>query len=209
MLIEYKYSKLYWFLRDFEWLEVYFSPFKFFLPKLFFGKTAIGVPYFLPRKWVKATPERAIKATLEEIKEVESFNERNPNYKKSVKTFDEIYESKMRCSYPIPLKVGFSFCGLGWKTKWTSTDFRHEWNPVWSFVFFGYQIALIFRPKHNVHFWECWLYYSFTTDKKKTVKERLKQAREEFPCTWTSFSNGEKKKTCYWNLTLKNKWKNN
>ena len=35
--------------------------------------------------------------------------------------------------------------------------------------------------------------------------ERLKQAREEFPCIWTSYSNGEDKKTCYWDLILKDK----
>lgn len=155
---------------NFEWIKVYFSPFKFFLPRFYIGETKIGAPYFLPR-----------------------------NMKLNKET--KYYEFTKK-------KVGFSFCGMGWKTKWTSTDFRHEWNPVWSFVFFGYQIALIFRPKHDVHFWECWLYYNYATDKKKTVKERLKQAREEFPCTWTSHSNGEDKKVCYWDIIIKNKYIN-
>ena len=155
---------------NFEWMKVYFSPFKFFLPKLYIGKTKIGVPHFLPRN----------------IK----LNKETRRYEFSEK------------------KVGFSFCGLGWKTKWTSKDFRHEWNPVSSFVFFGYQIALIFVPENCYHYWECFLFYNFTTDKKKTVKERLKQAREEFPCTWTSHYNGEKTTTDYWKVILKNKYIN-
>lgn len=36
----------------------------------------------------------------------------------------------------IPRKIGFDFVTLGWKTKWEETDYRHEWNPIWSFVFF-------------------------------------------------------------------------
>ena len=101
-------------------------------------------------------------------------------------------------------KVGFSFCGMGWKTKWSSTDFRHEYNPVWSFVAFGYQIALIFRPEHDIHYFECWLAYEYDTDKSKSRKERLKEAIEKHPCTWTSHYNGEKTKTDYWKLILTN-----
>ena len=154
----------------FEWLKVYFSPFKFFLPKLFFGKTKIGVPYFLPRNM--------------------KLNKETRYYEFSEK------------------KVGFSFCGLGWKTKWSSTDFRHEYNPVWSFVAFGYQIALIFRPKHDTHYFECWLAYEYDTDKSKSRKERLKEAIEKHPCTWTSHYNGEKTTTDYWKVIIKNKYIN-
>lgn len=206
-MFKYKYSKLYWFLKKFEWMKLYFSPFKPFLPKLYIGKTAIGVPYFLPRKWVKATPKRALEATLKHIKETKEFNERNPDYKKTVKSFGEIYDAKMKHTYAVPLKVGFSFCGLGFKTKWSSTDFRHEWNPIWSLVFFGYQIALIFRPKDDTHYWECWLYYSRHT--KGAIKARLEQAEKEFPCKWTSHSNEGKTTTNYWNIIIKDKWKNN
>ena len=154
----------------FEWLKVYFSPFKFFLPKLFFGKTKIGVPYFLPRNM--------------------KLNKETRYYEFSEK------------------KVGFSFCGLGWKTKWSSTDFRHEYNPVWSFVAFGYQIALIFRPENDCHYWECWLAYEYDTDKSKSRKERLKEAIEKHPCTWTSHYNGEKTTTEYWKVIIKNKYIN-
>lgn len=207
MAFKYKYSKLYWFFKDFEWVKVYFSPFKFFLPKIYVGKTKIGVPYFLPRKWVNATPKKAIKATIDEMRGVREHNKKHPDYKKTVKTFSEIYDVNMKRSYAIPLKVGFSFCGLGWKTKWKATDFRHEWNPVWSFVFFGYQIALIFRPENDIHYWESYLFYHYATDKNKTVKERLEQAKKEFPCTWIRHSKEGEIKTDYWKLIVKNRYK--
>lgn len=149
-----------WFKYRFDWLGVYFSPFKPIIPKLYAGKVAIGTPYFLPRVW-------------------------NKNGKS------------------VPKKIGFDFVGLGWKTKWRYTDYRHEWNPIWSFVFFKWQIALIFIPEHDTHYWECWLYYS--RDTKGTTKERIEQARKEFPCVWNSTINEVKTKTCYWDLILKNK----
>lgn len=151
----------------FEWMMIYFSPFKPIIPKLYIGKVAIGTPYFYPR--------------------VTKLNK------------------EKRCYEFKPKKIGFDFVGMGWKTKWKDTDYRHEYNPVWSFVFFKWQIALTFRPEHDIHYWECWLYYSRNTE--GTTRERLKQARKEFPCTWTSHYKGEEKKTCYWNVILKNKWK--
>lgn len=101
-----------------------------------------------------------------------------------------------------PKKIGFDFIGLGWKTKWG--DYRFEWSPVWSFVFFGYQIAITFVAPEMHHYWECWLYYSKET--KGTTKERLEQARTEFPCVWTSIKNGVKTEICYWDIILKNKY---
>lgn len=169
------------------------------------GKTAIGTPIFLPRKWIQATPKLAHEATLNHIQETESFNERNPDYKRRVRDYQEVYQEKLKCSYPIPLTIGFSSCGMGWKTKYDS--YRHEWNPVWSFVCFGYQIALIFRPEHDMQFWESWLAYSMETDKSKSPKERIKQAREEFPCRWSSYSGDEKVTTDYWQLILKSRYK--
>lgn len=108
-------------------------------------------------------------------------------------------------------KIGFDFVGLGWKTKWTNTDYRFEWSPVWSFVFFGFQIAITFVPVEPSHYWECWLYYINNTDKTKSTKERLEQARKDFPCVWTSYSYqegvGQKNiQTCYWDVILKDKW---
>lgn len=105
-----------------------------------------------------------------------------------------------------PKKIGFNFLSLGWKTKWEATDYRHEWNPIWSFVFFKWQIALIFTPQFDTHYWECWLYYSRNTDKTKSTRERIKQAREEFPCVWTSGSTEKKEEINYWTKILKNKY---
>ena len=49
--------KLKYILEDFRWLKVLNSPFKPFKVRLYVGKTQVGVPYFLPRKWVKGTPK--------------------------------------------------------------------------------------------------------------------------------------------------------
>ena len=188
----------------FEWLKVYFSPFKFFLPRFYLGRTKISTPVFYPRKWVKATPERAHKAVLDYIAREESYNKMNPDYARKIRPYDEVFKEKMRYDYAVSKKIGFDFVGLGWKTKWTNTDFRFEYNPVWSFVFFGYQIALIFVPENCHHYWECYLAYEYYTDKSKSQKERLKEAIKKHPCTWTSHSNGEKKTTNYWKLILTN-----
>ena len=109
----------------------------------------------------------------------------------------------------IPKKIGFDFVNLGWKTKWEDDDYRHEWNPIWSFVFFIFLIVIKFIPSaYNSHYWECWLYYSRNTDKKKSTRERIKEAREGFPCVWTTYyGNGKKETICYWDKILKDKYK--
>lgn len=204
--MRYKYSKLYWFFKDLSWMKVYFSPFKPFLPKLYIGKTAVGCPWFLPRKMVKATPERAHKAVEDYIEREESYNKLNPNSARKIKPYDEVFANKMKYTYTVPLKVGFSSCSLGWKTKWTSTDYIFEYQPVWSLVFFGYQIALVFNAPEPYHYWTCWLYYNRNTDKNKTTKERLVQAKEGFPCKWRNYSNGEAKLICYWDIIIKKRY---
>ena len=203
--MKYKYSKLYWFLKSFSWMEVYFSPFKPIIPKLYFGKIALGCPYFFPRRFVKATPERAHKATKEYIKKEENYNKMNPNYARTIKPYNEIFKEKMKCGYSEPKIIGFDFVSLGWKTKYD--DYRHEWNPMWSFVFFKWQIALMFIPENDMHYWECWLYYSKETDKSKSREERIKQAREKYSCKWTTYRNEAEEKICYWDVILKNKYK--
>lgn len=159
-----KYQVLY----KFEWLRTYFSPFKPIKPQFYIGRTAVGTPYFYPRKWVK--------------------NKEKEGYLKA-----------------IPRKIGFDFVGLGWKTKWERTDYRYEWSPVWSFVFFKWQIALMFVPKEPSHYWECWLYYSRETS--GDTKERLVVARKEFPCIWNVSERGkETREVCYWDVILKRKY---
>lgn len=200
--------KLKYILEDLRWLKVLNSPFKPFSIKCYVGKTQIGVPYFLPRKWVKATPKLATEAALKEIKSAKEWNERNPNssFQHKVKPFSEIYDEKMKCLFPVPLKVGFSYCGLGWKTKWTNIDYRYEWGPVLSFVFFGYQIALMVGHKHPSHYWEAWLYYEYATDKTKSKRERVKQCRKEFNQTWRVSSQGKEEVVDYYELILKPKY---
>lgn len=105
-------------------------------------------------------------------------------------------------SYAIPKKIGFDFIGLGWKTKWDEHDYRHEWNPIWSFVFFKWQIAIIFNEP-TFHYWECWLAYELSTDKTKSPKERIKQAKEVFPCKWISYEKDKQIPICYWDYILK------
>ena len=159
--------KLKYFLQRFEWMKVYFSPFKPPVPKVYIVKTAIVTPYFLPRVWKN--------------------NKDKPGY-----------------STASPKKIGFDFVGLGWKTKWQPTDYRFEWSPVWSFVFFKWQIAITFVPIEPHHYWECWLYYSRETT--GTTKERLEQSRKGFPCVWSSTRDGVETKTCYWDVILKKKY---
>lgn len=200
--------KLKYILDDFRWIKALFSPFKPFKIRWYIGKTQIGTPYFLPRKWVKATPKLAFKAAKDEIKRQENWNKLNPQYARKIKPFREIYNEKMEYSYPVPLKVGFSYCGLGWKTKWNEYDFRHEWNPVISFVFFGYQIAMIVGAEYNSNYWESWLCYEYKSDKKQTKQERIEFCRRKCPQTWRQLSKDGKDDivTDYWDLILKSKY---
>lgn len=151
-----------------NWIKILNSPFKPFKLKWYIGKIAVGVPYFLPRRWVNSKEK--------------------PGYMES-----------------IPLKVGFSYCGLGWKTKWTPTDYRHEYNPVLSFVFFGYQIAVTVVDPH-FSYWECWLYYERNTDKSKSQTERIIQCMKEKPNIWISYEDGKGVKNDCYKYILKKKY---
>ena len=199
--------KLKYFLQQFEWMKVYLSPFKPPTPKIYIGKTAIGTPYFLPRVWVKGNHKLIHESVLRRMDETGRFNERNPEYKRKDKSYDELYEEMKTSSFPAPKKIGFDFVNLGWKTKWEPTDYRFEWSPVWSFVFFKWQIAITFVPIEPHHYWECWLYYSRETKHiAKTTEGRLAIARKKFPCVWSSTRDGVKTTTCYWDVILKKKY---
>lgn len=155
-------------MDKFKWMSAFTGPFKRPKLKWYFGKIALGTPYFYPRRW-KKLPSGSSKA--------------------------------------VPKKIGFDFVPMRWKTKWESDDYRFETGPIWSFVFFKWQIGLTFPVEKMSHYWECWLYYTYSTDKTKSVKERLTQAREEFPCQWTtSYGVGKKEKVCYWDKILKKKY---
>ena len=173
-------KKLKYLIRRFEWLKVLNSPFKPFKVKFYIGKLAIGTPYFFPRKWVRYTDQDAIKAAVEH----------KANKNKVQVTDKQLFEMYKNYSKAVPIKVGFDWCSLGYKTKWTNTDFRYEWGPVFTFVFFGYQIAMMVGQKDVSHYWEAWLYYEYATDKTKSKRERIEQCRKEHNQTWT-VSGGE------------------
>jgi hypothetical protein len=107
----------------------------------------------------------------------------------------------------VPKKIGFDFVGLGWKTKWSDTDFRFEWSPVASFVFFKWQIAVMVIPENQNHYWEAWLYYFKKTDKRLSTGERVKQCITDFPQTYKVTSHGETKVVDYYQSILKKKWR--
>jgi hypothetical protein len=101
----------------------------------------------------------------------------------------------------------FNYCGLGYKTKWTPTDYRHEWNPVFSIVFMKLQFCIFIVPVHDTFYWESWLYYNFDTDKNKSKVERLLQCMKGFPNKWEFYnSEGNKEITNYYELILRNKY---
>ena len=105
-----------------------------------------------------------------------------------------------------PKKIGFDFVGLGYKIKWSSTDYRFEWAPLISFVFFKWQIAVIVTAPEQHHYWEAWLFYN--RDTKGTPKERIEQCKEEFSLTYISHKkDGTKNVIDYYDLILKDKYK--
>ena len=195
--------KLKYKLEQFRWIKALFSPFTPFKIKWYVGKTQIGTPYFLPRKFVKGTPKLINEAILRHIEREERFNKANPEYAREIKSFEKLYEEFKNRTFPVPLKVGFSSCGLGWKTKWDQYDFRHEWNPVISFVFFGYQIAMTVYHEHHSHYWESWLCYEYRSDKNKSKRKRVNFCRRKCPQKWSTGSGENKVVTDYWDLILK------
>ena len=200
-------SSFKYFIKDLEFLKAYNSPFKPLQLKLYCGKIAIGTPYFYPRRWVKGTPELIHEAVIKHIKNEKSFNERNPNNARAIKSYDELYEQKKSYSYAVPKKIGFDFVRLGYKTKWRHDDYRFEWSPLVSFVFFKWQIALMFHAPHTDHYWESWLYYTRQTDKSAPIAQRIAKCRKKAPQKWTRHeADGSKTTTDYYDLILKKKW---
>jgi len=100
-------------------------------------------------------------------------------------------------------KIGFDFVRLGWKTKYD--DYRFEWSPMISFVFFKWQIAVTFVAPHADQYWESWLYY--TRETTGSIEDRIAQCRKKAPQIWTTYHpNSTKERIDYYNLILKEKW---
>ena len=192
---------------DFDFLKAFNSPFK--RPKLvwYVGKLALGTPYFYPRKWVKPTHERAMEEAMEEIARREDSNKRNPDskFKHTIPPLDEMYNEMLTRSFAVPKKISFDFVRLGYKIKWNDTDYRFEWPPRFSFVFFGFQVALTIAPVESSHYWEAWLYYNYHT--KGTKRERIEQCKEGFSLKYTIYSKDGKKTVNYYDTILKDKYK--
>ena len=186
----YRMKKLKYILNDLRFLKALNSPFKPFKFKWYIGKIAIGTPYFFPRKWVKLS-EKEI-----EEKAKEKYDKLNEELKTKV-TLDHYKQQYKNTQKAIPKLIGFDFVELGWKTKWTNTDYRFEWSPLISFVFFKWQIAVIFQAPEKSHYWASWLYYEYNTDKSKSQKERIEQCQREFKQNWISYKDGVEIKTNY------------
>ncbi len=167
MITKEEYTKM---KTKLSFIRALFSPFKPFGVKFYFGKIAIGMPYFFPRTTVK-DPDK-------------------PGYLKFK-----------------PKKFGFDICPLGWKTKWSDTNYRLEWQPRISFVFWKWQFAIIIQSEYSDHYWESWLYYERNTDKKKSKTERIKQCQKEFPQTYKSSYTDGSETIDYYKLILRDKYK--
>ena len=192
---------------DFQFLKVFNSPFK--RPKLqwYIGKLAVGTPYFFPRRWVKPTHKMAMEAAIKEIARMEGWNESNADskWKHSIPSFDEMYETMITRSFAVPKKIGFDFVSLGYKTKWSNTDYRFQWSPSFSFVFFKWQIALTIVPIESSHYWEAWLFYNYNTE--GTQRDRIEQCKKEFPLNWTIREKDVERSVDYYDIILKDKYK--
>lgn len=193
-------------MNKLTFLKAFNSPFKRPKLKWYCGKTDIGTPYFYPRKWVKGTPELAHKAVMQYIEREESYNRLNPNYARKIRPYDEVYQEKLGYEYAVPKKIGVDLVGLGWKTKWSDTDYRFEWAPLFSFVFFGYQVAVMVIAPEQSHYWEAWLYYERDTDKTKSRRERIAQCRAEFSLKCTVWNGGTESKVDYYDQVLRKKY---
>lgn len=186
-----------YFFDSLRWVKALFSPFTPIKLKLYVGKTKIGTPYFFPRKWVKYTHEDAVKAVEEHL----------ADSRKAVASYERLYDMYRSYTKAVPIKMGFDYCELGWKTKWDQYDIRHEYNPIYTFVFFGYQIAIIIYHEHQSHFWEPWICYEYCSDKKLSKRERIAFCRKKCPQTWSRLhKDGTSETTDYWNLILKSKY---
>lgn len=188
-----------YFFESFVFLKAYFSPFKPPRVKFYFGDIKIGVPYFYPRKSVKFTKQDCIEYYNKEL-------DRYKNLKWDIPKGLSPDSFKDYLKF-VPIKYfGFNYCRLGWKTKWTNTDYRFEWNPIYSFVLFKKQLAILIIPVEHHHYWESWLYYNYSTDKSKSTVERLKDCMKEFPNTWVSYKDDKETKINYYSIILKKKY---
>ena len=186
-----------WFKYNLEFIKIFNSPFK--KPKLYFyfGDISIGLPYFLPRKWVYLSKSEALKEASEE------YNKLNDEQRTKL-TFSKILERKLKCRKCVELKFGFDYCTLGWKTKWD--EYRFEWEPRLSFVAFKKQIVIGFQSPMDFKdvYWEAWLYYNNCTE--GTKDQRFTKLINNHCCKWISYKNGTEETIDYYTKILNKKY---
>jgi hypothetical protein len=191
-------------MRNTPYWKAMFSPFRRLTLKVYAGKLAIGMPYFYPRKLVPVSETEAWELA---DKQCAKYDEKGIKYDYA----EELQYARRQRKF-VPRRFGFDYIGLGYKTKWTDTDYRFEWSPRVSFVCFGYQIVLTVVPKlpKDVsidYYWECWLYYNYNTDVTKTPKERIAETRKERTGIVTSYQKGKDPVTsCIWDSILKSRY---
>lgn len=99
----------------------------------------------------------------------------------------------------------FNIIPLGWKTKFG--NYRFEWNPMISFVFFKKQFVIWIQPntidEADSVYWEAFLTYNDTKGDKIT---RFKQTIRKYSCIWISYQDGKKIETDYYFNILKSKY---
>jgi hypothetical protein len=191
-------------MRTTPYYKALFSPFKPLTLKVYAGKIAVGMPYFFPRKLVPLSEtevnEWADKEVVQLIANGQSYD------------YTTILQNARRQRKFVNRRFGFDYIGLGYKTKWSNTDYRFEWSPRLSFVCFGYQIVFTVVPKLPKdisidYYWESWLYYNYNTDATKTPKERIAETRKERPGMITSYRKGNDPiTTCIWDSILKSRY---
>ena len=192
-------SKLRGLRQNFFFLKAFVGPFKLPKVKFYFGKIEVGTPYFLPRKWVKFSHKDCV-AKAEKYKEkcrahsvIMRVDWSKPEY----------YKNHMK---PVPVKwLWLDVLGLGWKTKWSSIDYRFETAPLISLVIFGKQLCIYVKAPDELHYWEAFLFY-YLSAKGKNRKEKLEYCITQFPNTWICYKNGEEVKTNYYFSILKKKY---
>jgi hypothetical protein len=180
--------------HHFYYLGVLNSPFVGLKLKWHFGDIEHGIPYFLPRKWVKMTKKDCEEALQKDIKIGLSkyFGDRTLEY----------YKNQQK---PVQIKwFGFNSCGLGWKLK--CGEVRYEYPPCYSLVILGKQLFVTVLPKVNNNlegvdsYWEGWISYDTKTDSTKSEKDRLEHLFKIYNCTW--ITKGDEKN--YYEEILKN-----
>jgi hypothetical protein len=180
--------------------------------KFYFGKTKIGTPYFLPRKFVKNTPENALKEAKRRQAEMIYERDNNPEnpFTSRIPTIESIISEMKYDRIPVTKRFSIDLVPLGYKTKWSETDYRFEWSPRLSIVAFGYQFAITWEaPVESVYYWEAFLLYNnhiktFLSD--KPMRERVSMCRDLFPMSFTEYKKDSKRTFDEYDTILKKKY---